>query len=264
MEVPDVFRMQSLMVLPSMRTPLAVPTMPPQHRLAPIEMATHSIHISNGHHPQQNPMSHPQPQPSSSTSASNFSSACWSALDPHNCTTSSHPSTPGPAGVVVLDFSARFIPLAYVACLLYLSVSSVLTPGYMRTSIHILSPSWILLVALHAISQNDPVARWTGALVVLLLPFVLLIHNTLFIVFYTLVFAAFASTRFWVSLHGVFFILVSLCWFCILTATALGVSHGGDHTRTYLSTAVVFSLLIAILNSAYTIPKNAIVRFTLA
>ena len=237
-----------------MRTPLAVPTVPPQHRLAPIEMATHSIHIS---HSSNHPPLSSVPPSSSSSAASHFTSACWSALDTRHCPSSA-------TGVVVLDFSARFIPLAYVACLLYLSVSSVLTPGYMRTSIHILSPSWILLVALHAISQNDPVARWTGALVVLLLPFVLLIHNTLFIVFYTLVFAAFASTRFWVSLHGVFFILVSLCWFCILTATALGVSHGGDHTRTYLSTAVVFSLLIAILNSAYTIPKNAIVRFTLA
>jgi len=249
MEVLDVFRIQSLMVLPSMRTPLAVP-ITPSHRLAPIEMATHSIHLA------------PQASPPSSV---------WlGSQHQHNNTASA--SLPPPAttttqqqGPVILDFSARFIPLSYVACLLYLSLSSVLTPGYMRTSIHVLSPSWTLLVALHAIAQNDPIARWTGALTILLLPFVLLVHNTLFVVFYTLVFAAFASGRFWLTLRGPSFVLVSLCWFCILTTGALSFSTiTGDHTRAFLSAAAFFSLVVAIFTSTCTIPKNSVVRFTLA
>ena len=228
-EVQDMARVHSLLVVPS---PRRIPTSKEMaafvSRLAPIEMAApsltacmsssskqHAILPAHQHHHHQ-----ADPQAGSQTSCS------------------------GPA-VTVQGWA---IPLAYAGCGMLLCLCNILVPDGIVACAHVLAPAWTLTLALHALASNDPVWLWLGALVALLLPFVLLLRDPLFACFYLLAFAGFGSGRFWHTLQGPAFILACVSWFGLATGCVMTVL--ADQPRAQLSVAAFFALASAIVTSA--------------
>lgn len=139
------------------------------------------------------------------------------------------------------------IPLAYVACGLALCLCNILVPDGIVGCLHILCPVWTLTLALHALATNDPVWLWLGALTGMLLPFVLLLRDLLFVCFYLLVFAIFGSGRFWQTLQGPPLVLACVSWLGLLSGCVLAVL--AEHPRAQLSVAAFFALASAIVSS---------------
>jgi hypothetical protein len=215
-EVQDMAAVQPLMVMPSAhRAPTQKEMAAFVSRLAPIEMAAPSI--TSG--------SRPPPGQSSRTGA-----ACE------------------PAPAKQLAIHGWVIPLAYVTCGLLLCMGNVLVPHGVVACAHVLAPLWTLTLAAHAVAAADPAWMWLGALVALMLPFVLLVRDPLFVCFYLAIVAAFGSGRFWAALHGPAFVAVCVAWFGLAAACVLAALS--DHPRAQLSVAAFFALACAIVNSA--------------
>ena len=217
-EVQDMARVYSLLVVPSPRRPPSTKEMAAfVSRLAPIEMAAPSIGQS--------------PAAVSSTSYR-------------------LPSVPeAPVNQQAITVQGWCVPLTYAGCGLLLCLCNILVPDGIVACVHVLCPVWTLALAMHAlILASDRVWLWLAALAALLLPFVLLVRDLLFVCFYLLVFAGFASGDFWHSLHGPAFIAICVCWFGLLTACVLSVL--AEHPRAQLSVATFFALCVAIVSSA--------------
>jgi chemotaxis protein methyltransferase CheR len=112
----------------------------------------------------------------------------------------------------------------------------------------ILCPIWTLTLAAHALATSDPAWLWLGALTGLLLPFVLLLRDVLFVCFYLLVFAAFATGRFWQTLQGPPLVLACVSWAGLLSGCTLAVL--AEHPRAQVSVATFFGLSAAMVSSA--------------
>lgn len=146
-----------------------------------------------------------------------------------------------------IDIPNYVLPGAYALFGLSLSLCTLLTPEYVVTCMHILCPAWTATLLLHALADGDLTWAWLGGITGALLPFVLLLRDPLFVCFYLVVFAVFATGKFWQSMRGPPFVLVCVCLFGLLTSCVLSVF--ADHPRAQLSIAAVFSLGSAIVSS---------------
>jgi hypothetical protein len=134
-----------------------------------------------------------------------------------------------------------------VSCGLLFCLCNILVPHGVVACGHVLCPLWTLTLAAHAVASGDAAWMWLGALVGLLLPFVLLVRDALFVCFYLIMVAAFGSGRFWAALHGPAFVAVCVGWFGLAAACVLAALT--DHPRAQLSVAAFFSLACAIVAS---------------
>lgn len=210
-EVQDISRL----VVPSpRRIPTAKEMAAFVSRLAPIEMATASIHLQTPLPLRGKPLP-PLPEP-----------------DPP-------PVPPGRQHAV----PGWLLPVCYVSCGLALSLCNVLVPEGVVNCAHILTPLWTLALGLHALAYGEPSWMWLGGLVTLLLPFVLLLRDLLFAGFYLLAFTVFGSGRFWQNLHGSAFVLVCVCWFGV--GTSLAFACVSEYPRAQICVAVFFALALA-------------------
>lgn len=251
LELADVLRVQSLFVLPSSRhTAPQPPTL--LHRLAPIEMAAQSIHLAP---PVQTRgaslLSMPPPLNRLTSSAVDLERqqhqqqehghACQ--CPPRFCRVADPMPILTPAKQLTLR-PAWLVPVGYACCGLALCLCHVLAPGYVQQGGILLAPPWTLVLALHAVAQNDAVWFWLGLCTALLLPSAIILahHDLLFAGFYLVVFAVFASGRFWQTLHGPPFLLVSLCWFGLASSLALGIAMQDHHPGSQFAAAAFFAL----------------------
>jgi hypothetical protein len=113
---------------------------------------------------------------------------------------------------------------------------------------HVLGPPWTLTLVLHAVATSDPAWLWFAFLAVMLLPFVLLLRHILFVCFYLLAFASFASGKFWQLLQGPALVLACVAWAGLLSGVTLTVL--AEHPRAQVSVAAFFALSVAIVSSA--------------
>lgn len=271
LELPDVHKVQSLFVVPSSRNStlfVSSSYSSPQQRLAPIEMAAQSIHLSSpastspfvlgskkaggtrdleagiagGNNSSGSSSSRARPGEDDGLS----SSGCC-----HDFSSSSSSSSPAVSGAVkpwVLSVGL-IVPLGYTCCGLALCLCHLMTPGYLHPCTLLISPLWTLALALHAVGMHDLVWLWLGLLTVLLLPFTLLVSDLLFVAFYLGVFAIFASGRFWQNLRGVPFLMVSLCWFGLASSLALSAVLQ-DQPVAQLAVATFFALAAGIVSAS--------------
>lgn len=215
-EVQDVANMHHMFVVPSpRRMPSAKEVAAFVARLAPIEMATPTISSATRQHPpaQINDQLAREPDPGKPLSVQGWA-----------------------------------IPLAYLACGLLLLLCSLLVPDGLVACAHVLVPPWTLTLALHALAVGDPTWLFLALLVISLLPYVLLLQDSLFLAFYLLVFAVFGSGRFWQVLQGPPFVLVCVAWFGLLCSCVLALF--ANHPRAQLSAAAGFALASAAVTSA--------------
>lgn len=225
LEVKDMSSMLRLVV------PLRSQNHPPTHsKLAPIEMMARSIQLQG---PVRQTVFKPNPPPS-------FAGDPPSAhppLLPDHCITLVAPHWVTPAG--------------YTLCGFGLALCNLIAPGYIQPCAQLLCPMWTLALALHTActsqSSGSEVWVWGGVLTILLLPFVIMIGSPIFVGFYLLVFATFASRMFWKRLQGVPFILAWVCWLGLIISLALSV--GMPQPYMHLSAATLFSISLGVLNS---------------
>jgi hypothetical protein len=211
-EVQDMASVHNMLVVPSpRRVPTAKEMAAFMSRLAPIEMAAPSI---------------------SSRSAQNEPA----------------PALPLPLPRKQLEVPGYSIPLAYVACGVMLCLCNILLPDAIQACAHVLGPPWTLTLVLHALATSDPAWLWFAFLAAMLLPCVLLVRHILFVCFYLLAFASFASGKFWQSLQGPPLVLACVSWVGLLSGVALSVL--AEHPRAQLSVAAFFALSVAIVSSA--------------
>lgn len=231
LELPDVLKVQSLFVVPSSRNSAFVSSQGQGsvQRLAPIEMAAQSIHLASP--AQQSGTSFHMPAPPSATSAASGRKAardleCHRPLAApsdsmgcfHDFAGSPGHAPPGkPCSIPV----HLLVPLGYASCGLGICLCHLMGPGYLHSCAFLLSPLWTLALALHAVGMNDSVWLWLGLLTIFLLPFTILIADQLFVAFYLGVFAVFASGRFWQTLRGAPFLVISLSWFGLASSLVL-------------------------------------------
>jgi hypothetical protein len=217
LEMKDISR---LLVVPSRKKPVSQTEMAAFNaRLAPIEMSAPTVHLAGCL--QKTPAAKQElaePLISASTHREGVHIPCW------------------------------VLPGAYAACGLILLMCTLLVPDLIVPCVHVLSPVWSVALLLHALADGEPAWAWLGCLTGALLPFVLLVREPLFVCFYLAVFAAFASGRFWRTLHGPAFVLVCVCLFGLATACVLSVL--ADHPRAQLSVAALFALGAGIVSSA--------------
>jgi hypothetical protein len=217
-EVKDPSRIRCLIVpaCPNTRSP-------PNRQPGPLEMATRSIQF-----------------PTTSTAAlmKAAPSSCILSVDP----------VAAPPGLLVPGW---FVQAGYAFCGLAFGLCNLIAPGYIQACAHLLCPVWTLALTLHIITvQSEPGRAWGGILTLCLLPFVILVGSSLFVGFYLLVFAVFASGMFWRRLQGAHFLLVWLCWAGFFLACGLG--FGTVPVQMHLSVAAFFAIAIGILNSGGT------------
>ena len=219
MEVHDMARVRSLLVMPSPRRQgsLAPPLQEFHARLAPIEMAASSLHLQ--------PACHKQPIVLPVEKA---------VLEP----SASKPR-------VVPAFA---LPLTYSLCGLALCLCNIMAPHAVVACAHLLSPVWTLALALQALAEPDRAWAWLGALTILLLPVTLLLRHLLFVCFYLVVLVVFGSGRFWQALHGLPFVIVCVCWFGLATSCALALL--AEHPRAQLAVAIFFSVVAVVVGNA--------------
>ena len=229
--IPDT----CVLVVPSMRRPPTAKEMATfVSRLAPIEMASPSLTHYHHHHP-------PAPPRSSSGNQQDPAGTTTAIPTTTMTMTSSHQQQ---------QVQGWVIPLAYVACGLILCLCNILIPDGIVACVHVLCPVWTLTLALHALALHsaDPTWLWLGGLTGLLLPFILLVRDLLFVCFYLLVFAVFATGgRFWQTLQGPPFVLVCVSWLGLLSGIVLAVL--AEHPSAQLSVAAFFALSTAIVSS---------------
>jgi hypothetical protein len=218
-EVQDMARVHPMLVVPSPRRPVSSAELAVFNaRLAPIEMASPSLHLAASF-----PPSRPAHKPSAPSPS----------------------EPPPPLGKALPVYS---LPLTYAACGLVVGLCNVLVPQGVVTCAHLLSPVWTLALALQALAEPDQAWAWLGWLTILLLPITLLLLDPLFACFYLLALAAFGSGRFWQTLRGPAFILVCVCWFGVATACTLAVL--AEHPRAQLGVASLFAVMAIIVSSA--------------
>jgi len=219
-EVKDPSRIRCL-VMPSCPNTRS----PPNRQPGPLEMATRSIQFpSHGH-------------------VVSLKSPCTilTVAGDHE------PAIP-PTSLAVPGWLAQ---AGYAFCGLAFGLCNLIAPGYIQACAHLLCPVWTLALTLHIISvQSEPGRVWAGILTLCLLPFVILVGSPLFVGFYLLVFACFASAMFWRRLQGAHFLLVWLCWAGFFLACGLG--FGTVPVQMHLSVAAFFAIAIGILNSGGT------------
>lgn len=235
LEVKDMSRMLKL-VMPSPRTQPPRPIAP--HHLAPIEMMARSIQFQPG------TLLNLQLGGNKPALAVPPSASVAVSIAPHR--------DPDPPLVLSFLIPAWAVPGGYTLCGLGLGLCNLIAPGYMQSCAHLLCPLWSLSIGLHILCvSQQPVSGevwgWAGVLTLLLLPFVIMIAAPIFVGFYLLVFAAFASGMFWKHLHGAHFILLWFCWAGLVVACALSV--GVQQPYMHLSVASFFSISIGVLNS---------------
>jgi hypothetical protein len=142
-------------------------------------------------------------------------------------------------------FSLRLVvPGVYCLCSLVFCLCHLMAPGYTHSCLLLLVPLWTLGIALHAIGMRDLAWLCLGLLTGLLLPFALLVSEVIFAAFYLVVFTVFASGRFWLTLSGVPFILVSLSWFGLASSLILSAVLR-DQPLVQLAVAGFFALVAA-------------------
>ena len=218
-EVHDLARVHSLLVVPSPRRQVSLPQLQEFNaRLAPIEMAAPSIHL----------------QPAGHKAAALPTVPEKTVLEP--------------LGNKPRTVPAFALPLAYSLCGLTLCLCDILVPHAVVACAHLLSPVWSLALALQALAEPDRVWTWLGALTILLLPATLLLRHLLFACFYLVVLAVFGSGRFWQTLHGPPFVVVCVCWFGLATSCALALL--AEHPRAQLAVATFFAIVAVVVGSA--------------
>ena len=238
LEVQDMQRVQSLFVMPTRGQPPSQPasnhTTHHTARLAPIEMMAPSLHL--------NPKASPPVIPAGG-------GVCGGG------------SRPSPAALFdyqsVLVAYLWVVPVGYILCGLWTCTCTLMAPGYIHVCGHLLCPIWTLVLGLHAaafLALDGPVWAWGGVLVATLFPFVVQLSHARFTSFYFLVFAAFASGRFWQTLHGVAFLAVGVCWFGLLSACVLSAIIE-DHHRIQLGIVGFFAIAAASISSGCSLHK---------
>ena len=219
-EVKDPSRIRCLVMpsCPSTRNP-------PNRQPGPLEMATRSIQFPANH------------------AAVTKAAACTIlSVMPES------PTMIGSAGLVAPGW---LVQAGYAFCGLSFGLCNLIAPGYIQACAHLLCPVWTLALTMHIITvQSEPGRVWGGILTLCLLPFVILVGSSLFVGFYLLVFAVFASAMFWRRLQGAHFLLVWLCWAGFFLACGLG--FGTVPVQMHLSVAAFFAIAIGILNAGGT------------
>lgn len=251
LELPDVLKVQSLFVVPSSRNSAFVSSQPQAgvQRLAPIEMAAQSIHLATTA-PQGGSFLIP-------STAAHGSSGKKGARDLE--ASKPFPPSADPSGACCHDFAGHsppskpwtipvnlIVPLGYACCGLGLCLCHLMGPGYLHPCALLLSPLWTLTLAMHSVGMHDAVWLWLGLLTIFLLPFTILVAEMLFVAFYMGVFTVFASGRFWQTLKGIPFLLVSLSWFGLASSLVLSAVLQ-DQPQTQLVIAGFFALAAGIV-----------------
>jgi hypothetical protein len=235
-ELRDVQRAQSLFVMPTRGHAPAV-AQSAGARLAPIEMLASSLHL--------NPKAPPPVIPSIGN-ATRPLLPLLAPLDHHH------------SAALLAHLWA--VPAGYALCGLWTCTCSLMAPGYIHVCGHLLCPVLTLVLALHAaafLALDGPVWAWGGVLVATLFPFVVQLSHAGSTFAYFLVFAAFASGRFWQNLHGAAFLAVGMCWFGLLSACVLS-SFMEDHHRVQLGVVGFFAVAAAFVSSWFTLHKLAL------
>jgi hypothetical protein len=238
-ELQDVNRVLSQLVMPSPRRP-GCPSSVLRH-LAPIEMAAQSIHLHQPYHPLVASMGLPVPGPPSKGHSGGVSIPV--APDPFP-----PPSHTKCIGGSLLGVQGWGIPLGYACCGLCMGLCNLIIPAHITQCAHLLCPIWTLTLGMHAAMETDPLWVWTGLMCLLLLPFVILVKDLLFVGFYLLVFTFFTSGRFWLNFQGPCFILICICWTGLVVCCILSI--GSDHPRSQISVAGFFALSASIIASS--------------
>lgn len=214
MDVQDIAR---LLVVPSSRRPVPPAQLAAFHaRLAPIEMSAPSLHLAA---PQRPAKAVPGPEDVESGAP--------------------------PAG---REVPVYLIPACYVCAGLVLCVCNAVMPDALAAVAHLVVPVWTVGLGLHSLAEPDRAWAWLGVLCGLFTPAVLLLRDPLFVGLYLILFAAFASGRFWQVLHGPAFALVCVCWFGLAAACVSCLF--AQHPRAQLSVAACFALTAGIVSSA--------------
>jgi len=207
LEVLDMSRMQSLVMPRAPHRPVA--------SLKPIEMATKSIHFQG---------------PRQESVVLSILPACPPVLEP-----------------VSLVLQGWVTPVGYAVCGLGMGLCNLISPAHIRDCAHVLTPVWTLALGLHALTQGGDVCAWWGAMTVLLLPFVILVRDPLFVAFYLAAFTGFALARFWVNMQGAQFLLACAC--CVGVVGGCSWSLAVDQPQAQLSVAAFFSISAGVVGS---------------
>jgi hypothetical protein len=232
LEVMDMSRMGSL-VMPAPRA----------HRpataslLKPIEMAAKSIHFHSG-----------------------TANAAASGIAPPASVTlsilASPAEQPPPAPPLVLQGWA--VPVGYAVCGLGMGLCNLIAPAHIRDCANLLSPVWTLALGMHAATQagSDGAWLWWGVLTIVLLPFVILVRDPLFVSFYLVNFAGFALGRFWVHTQGAQFLLACACCVGVVAGCSAGLMV--DQPQAQLSVAAFFAISAGVIGSVR--PGKSVIR----
>lgn len=254
LEVADVHRVQSLLVLPCSSSPFTAASnasVQPAHngnRLAPIEMMTPSIHMV---------LKSGTPVIPKHSSASANSNGLGAAHGLPASTTGG--SLPHLDGKIVPPLWV--IPMGYIVCAMWFSTCTLMAPGYLHVCGHTLCPLWAAVLLCHAavfyVVWRDAVWACFGLLVLAIFPGVVVVFNSWIVSVYLIVFAAFASGHFWQTLHGATFIAVCVCWFALLSVFVLK-TFIQEHALVQMGLMGLFALAIAVIASLFGMRKFAL------
>ena len=261
LEVADVHRVQSLLVLPTScssharssgtsmfsHAQTAAPQTQCPSRLAPIEMMTPSIHMVLKAGP---PII---PKHSGGHGSVGMNDNGLQLLG----------SSSGAVGGRIMDCSRTMpplwvIPVGYVLSAMWFSTCTLMAPGYLHVCGHTLCPAWTAVVLCHAMAflvvWGDSTWACFGLLVALLFPCVVVMASTAVVTMYLLVFAGFASGYFWKTLHGAPFLAVCVCWFALLSGLILSLCVR-EHAMVQVGVIGLFALAVAAITSMYSLRK---------
>lgn len=240
-ELQDVTRVLSQLVMPS-------PRRHPQggsaamKNLAPIEMAAHSIHLHQPYH--GNLVLHSAPSSSSVSLPKSQGAAIAIPIAPEPALPQSSASAKCPP----LMLQGWLIPVGYAGCGLCMGLCNLIMPASIGACAHLLCPVWTLTLGMHAATEPDPAWAWCGVMCILLLPWVILVRELLFVGFYLLVFTTFSVGRFWQTFQGPLFILLAMCWAGLFVCC--GLSLASDRPYNQISVAGFFSLSASVISSS--------------
>ena len=182
-----------------------------------------------------------------SVSSASFPSALYS----HACNTT---TSSGRNPVNISSYiQGWLIPVGYMTCGLGMGLCNLITPGNIPACANLLCPIWTLSLALHAATETDPLWIWSALLSILLLPFVILVRDFLFVAFYLLVFTGFTSGRFWQTFQGPMFILLCICCGGLVVCCILSLTS--DHPAYQITVAGFFSITASIITSSSKLGK---------
>lgn len=253
LEVADVSRMQSLLVLPCSSSSSSASAQAPYarslscsaagqshhaNRLAPIEMMAPSIHMVLNSGTPVIPK-HSSVGGASGQGSSSAGQAPASGMMPYFFEGKSLPPL-------------WAIPVGYGVCALWFSTCTLMAPGYLHVCGHTLCPLWAAVVLCHAaaflVVWGDTAWACLGLLVLAAFPSVVLAFNSWVTALYLLLLAAFAGGYFWRTLHGTTFIVVCVCWFALLSVFMLR-CFVQEHVLVQMGLMGFLSLAIAVIAS---------------